>query len=231
MSDPTPFRRRPTAVVRPYRREDREAVRDIFRAGGQRGDPVSNYIEEEDIPLALFVDYHLDHEPGCCFVAEAGGKVVGYVAGCLDNDRYNWVVLTRYIPRLLVRVLWRLFTLQYRKTSTFRVILWFMTRSWREIPEPPHGRYPAHIHIALVPEYRGLRLGRQLVDTAVDRIKSLGAVGAHGVVIEEAGHNAFAAVMAGTLLESRPCTLWAHCSDKKWMFRLLVRDLRDPSPT
>lgn len=229
MPDPASSRRKAAVLIRPYRREDREAVREIFRAGGQRGAPLKTYIEEEAIPLALFADYHLDYEPECCFVAEAQGKVVGYVAGCADTGRYNWIVLTRYLPRLLLRVLWRLFTLQYRQTSTFRVIFWFITRSWREIPEPPPHRYPAHIHLTLARDFRGLRVGRRLVDAVGERLKSFGAVGGHAVAIEEVGHNGFAPVMGATMLESRPCTLWRHCSDKEWEFKLLVRDFREAS--
>ncbi len=214
-------------MVRPSRSEDREAVREIFRAGGQRGDPLSNYIEEESIPLALFADYHLDYEPEFCFVAEAGGRIVGYAACSADTDRYNWMVLTRYLPRLLLRVFWRMLTLQYHNTSTFRVIYWFLTRSWREIPDPPHSRYPAHIHLTLAPDFRGLRVGRQLVDAAAERLTRHGVIGGHAVAIEEVGHNAFAPVMGARLLESRPCTLWKHCSDKEWEFKLLVRDFRE----
>lgn len=225
MADRAPPGRRPPALIRPFRRQDREAVRDIFRAGGQRGAPLRTYIEDEEIPLALFADYHMDYEPECCLVVESEGMIVGYALCSADTRRYNRVIATRVLPRLLARVLWRLLTLQYRGTSTFRVIFWFLTRSWREIPEPPLDRFPAHIHLTLSPKYRGFRLGRMLVDAAFDLLRSRGAIGGHGVVIEEAGHNAFAPVLGGTLRESRRCTLWRHCSDKEWEFKLLTREL------
>ena len=210
-----PRARRAPAVIRRYRPEDREAVREVFRAGGQRGEPLRNYIEEEEIPLALFACYHMDYEPECCLVAEAEGRIVGYALCSADTRRYNATVALRIFPRLLGRVLWRLVTMRYRETSTFRVILWFVTRSWREIPEAPLDRYPAHMHVTLSRDYRGFRLGPMIVDAAYNLLRSRGVIGVQGVVIEEKGHHAFAPVLGAALQESRRCTLW----------RLLTKDL------
>jgi len=212
------------AVIRPYRSEDREAIRDLFRASGQRGGPLKDYIEDEELALALLIDYHLDYEPEHCFVAEAQGVIVGYAVCSADTRRYYRVVLTKLIPWMIGRVLWRLLTMQYRSTSTFHVAWWLLTRSWREIPEASLEKYPGHMHLTLAPTHRGVRLGRDLVRAAAACGRSLGLPGGHGVVIEEAGRNAFARALGARLLESRPCTLWKHCSDREWEFKLLVLD-------
>ena len=209
--------------IRGLRKSDKEAIREMFRQGGQRGNPLSRYIEDEEIVLRMLVDYYVDHEPECCVVAEIDGKVVGCVLGSKDTHRYDRIMLTRYLPRLLGRVLWRMFTLQYRTMKNYRVIWWFITRAWREIPEGPGPDFPLSVHITISKDYRGYRLGRQLIDAAAANGSRMGLPGGHGVVIEEAHRNVFARTLGARLVATRRTTFWKHFSDEDWDFKLMVK--------
>ena len=210
-------------LIRPLEKRDREQVREIFRQGGQRGNPLASYIEDEEIILRPLVDYYIDHEPECCVVAEAEGKVVAFALGTKNNRRYNRIILTRYIPKLIARVIWRTLTLRYRTRKNYVVIWWFLTRAWREIPEAPFDKYPGGLHLTLSNEYRGYRLGRQLINAMDKMFRRYGLPGAHGVVVEEAHRNVFSRTLDVDLLETKRTTLWRHCSSDEWDFKLLSR--------
>ena len=216
-------------VLRRLRRSDREAVREIFRQGGQRGNPLRVYVEDEEVVLRVLVDYFVDYEPECAVVAEANGRVVGYALAAADTKRYERRVLTRILPRIAARVAWKTLTLQYRTMKTYSLIWWFLTRAWRELPEVSLDRFPVTVHINLSREYRGHGLGRRLMDAEADHLRSLGLPGGHGIVVEEAHRNVFARVLGATLLGTRPTTIWRHCSDQKWDFKLLIMHAVPPT--
>lgn len=210
-------------LIRRLRRNDREAIREMLRQGGQRGNPLSRYIEDEELVLRMLVDYYVDYEPECCVVAEIDGEVVGCVLGSRDSHRYDRIMLTRYLPRLLGRVIYRMFTLQYRTMKNYRIIWWFLTRAWREIPGSPGKDFPLSVHITVSKNYRGYRLGRRLIDAAAENGRLMGLPGGHGVVVEEAHRNVFARTLGATLLETKRTTFWKHFSDEDWDFKLLTK--------
>ena len=216
-------------VIRRLRRSDREAVREIFRQGGQRGNPLRVYVEDEEIVLRILIDYFVDYEPECAVVAEADGKIVGYALAAADTKRYERVVLTRILPGIVARVAWKTLTLQYRSTKTYSLIWWFLTRASRELPSVPLDRFPASVHINLSREYRGYGLGRRLMDVEANLLRSLGLPGGHGVVVEEAHRNVFARVLGATLAGTKRTTIWRHCSDQEWDFKLLIMHAVQPA--
>jgi ribosomal protein S18 acetylase RimI-like enzyme len=211
-------------VVRPYAYSDRERVREICRGGAQRGNPLKVYIEDEELVLPLIADYYMDYEPENCLVAEDSGRVVGYLLGCRDTRRYYRVLVTRILPKLICRIIWKTFTFQYRKIQTYRIFGWILFRAWRELPKAPLDRYPAHIHLTIDRGYRGYRVARWLVEASEKHFRGLGVRGGHAIVIEEVGKNAFSLVFGGEVLDARRATLWDHCTDKKWQFKLLVME-------
>lgn len=91
-------------VTRPYRRRDREAVLRIA-AESFRGVCIDESIEKQFGPIGdtwqehkkQTVDYDLVNNPMGAFVAEAGGKVIGFV--CTRLQRYR---LTGHVANLAV---------------------------------------------------------------------------------------------------------------------------------
>jgi GNAT superfamily N-acetyltransferase len=211
-------------LIRPFKAADRERVREIFCWVGQRGNPLHVYIEDEGLVLPFLADYFMDEEPEWCLVTEADGKVVGYILGCKDTKRYMRVVLTRILPRLILRAFWKIITFQYRKKQTYRTIWWAIARSWRELPSAPVDQYPASCHLGLEAGYQHLGLGGKLVDAFFDRVRANGLPGAHGIIIEEVGKNVLAQALGTEVREVRRTTLWDKCTDKRWEFKLIVRD-------
>ena len=153
-------------VVRRYVASDREAVRRICVDTGYMGDPVGWLWADRASFADLFTSWYTDHEPGSAFVADCDGRVVGYLLGCRDTRRVGppTRVLRRHLRRgVLLRpgtagVLWR----SMADIARDRV---------RGRPVPTgfvDDRWPAHLHIDLLPEARSHGVGALLIDRWIE---------------------------------------------------------------
>ena len=136
--------------VRPYSQADHDAVRLICAATAE------HRARSESRRLFLFktaCDYYLECEPENCFVAvdtaEAGEKVVGYVLCAADCETYARRYMDKYIPKLK----------EYSKLNA-RV-----ARADVMMVGQFANFFPAHLRIAVLPEYRRRGAGKALVDT------------------------------------------------------------------
>jgi ribosomal protein S18 acetylase RimI-like enzyme len=217
-------------IVRPFQEKDRESIRRIARETGLKGNPTHLFFEDEEIIPLLYVDYYLDHEPDACFVAEIGGRVVGYQLGSLDVRRWRRIMRTRIYPRVALRILGKLLTLQYRDRETFRTLWWIATRSWREVLPRPADCYSAHSHFNVEEDYRGRHLGRRLGIAFRRYALSRGVKGLHAIVREPEGQEGLSAFLCRErgfrIVAIRRNTLWEKSTGCKWYARLLLCDAK-----
>ncbi len=179
------------ARIRGYERRDREAVRRICFTTGYMGDPIAWQWRDAESFADLFSTWYVDHEPESAWVAEIDGQVAGYLLGCRDTTR---VPSPAHLisPHLLRRGL-------LARPGTAPVLgraLADLTRAaaHRNLPAPAFAdtRWPAHLHIDLLPHARGLGLGRRLVQLWLDVLRVEGIPGCHlGTWAENHGAIAF----------------------------------------
>jgi ribosomal protein S18 acetylase RimI-like enzyme len=164
-------------VVRPYRPADRDGVRRVCFETGYMGAPIAWQWRDAESFADLFSS-HIDHEPGSASVAELDGRVVGYLLGCRDSTTVAnpAPMMARHLLRrgLLLRpgtagVLWR-------SIGDVAVGLARGQRLDAELTDP---RWPADLHINLLPEARGGGVGRRLLTTWLDRLRAEGVAGCH----------------------------------------------------
>ena len=131
---------------------------------GYMGEPVDWQWRDEESFADLFTSYYTDAEPDSAFAIERAGTICGYLLGCLDSEQ-AWKPQT-IVGRHLVRrglafrpgtapVIWRTMGDTLVDVARRRVAVRDL-----EFSDP---RWPAHLHIDLLPEARGQGLGRQLV--------------------------------------------------------------------
>ncbi len=171
--------------IRAYAAGDRDAVRSIAFDTGFMGESVEWLWRNRDSFADLVTSYYLDREPESVIVAVQSGRVVGYLTGCIDSQRSRGAV-AREIRRLLRRgallkpgvafFLWRSAFDLVRDREALDDALW----------DP---RWPAHLHINLLPEGRGKGLGRRLMEMWVERLRDAGVAGVHLGTFAE-NHNA-----------------------------------------
>lgn len=221
--------------IRAYRAGDRRPIAAILAATALRGRPLSTFFEDQEVLVKLFMDYYLRYEPESCFVAERDGRVVGYIMGCTDTRRYLRLVLLRYAPQLLTRVLSRVLTGRYRRAATYRTLWWVLSRGWREVPEADLRQFPAHAHLGVAAELQRdgfliylcmVRLGDALIGHLCER----GVPGLHGQIAEP--HNQdFITGRTRTLYgcqvaAQRRFTLWSALTGERWYLKLLTLNLQ-----
>ena len=142
------------AVIRPYEPKDKENVRNVCLATG----PANAYEPKERIfLLACFCDYYIENEPEHCFVVEnAAGEAAGYIF-CAENYKsYRRVFKKEYVKRAeaagLIKGIYALFT---------GVPLWFFAQ-----------KYPAHLHIDILPELQRQGAGTALMNALFEKLKA-----------------------------------------------------------
>jgi ribosomal protein S18 acetylase RimI-like enzyme len=164
--------------IRPYRPADRSAVRHVCVETGFLGEPVQWQWRDAESFADLFCGWYTDHEPGSAQVATLDGRVVGYLLGCRDTTRVADPVRA-IVPQVLRRAL-------LVRPGTAGVL-------WRAVadgladavrgqlpPEPVRDdRWPAHLHVDLLPEARGAGVGERLLAGWLGTLRGAGAAGCH----------------------------------------------------
>lgn len=164
-------------VIRPYEAGDRATVRRICFDTGYMGEPSWQWREPESF-ADLFTSYYTDAEPESALVAVRDGAVEGYLLGCVDSRR-AWSEAA-----VFSRLVWRRGIALRPGTAAF---VW---RSFgdvvvdgirRRLPPPSvhDDRWPAHLHIDLLPSVRGRGVGAALLRTWLGRLEALGVPGCH----------------------------------------------------
>ncbi len=165
----------PQAEVRAYRAEDRDAVRRICFETGYMGAPADWYWRHFESFAEIWTGYYTDHEPESLFVATLDDRVVGYLTGCVDTRRAP-------SPADAVKAAMLRYWLFLRPGTAgffFRAFVDVVRLGGAPEGETDDPRYPAHLHINLLPEARGTGLGAGLMRAWLDRLRSLGVPGCH----------------------------------------------------
>ncbi len=202
----------PELLIRPYRAADRRAVVEICHRTGYMGEDAAPYFKDETLFALIFALAYTDHEPEHCFVVDDGGEAVGYCVGTTDTEaqlkRYTEVQVPLILRHLLRRTWWR------HPGDLIRVLRWK-----RLADEPPgerarelmeiRARFPAHLHIDILPSHHRRGLGTRLLDTFLAHLEALEVPGLH--LMTSTGNRAavpFYEAMGFTLHSRAPERLW-----------------------
>lgn len=152
--------------IRPVTKDDLEAVGQIAYATGFFGQSAAHYFKDANLFRDIWVRSYI-HGPGCCnYLAEQEGKVVGYIVGTCNQQAHVRYLAFNLFPFVLRR--WARGEYPYWASSFLHLLRVF--RYSRKAA--PAQRYPAHLHLNLLPEVRGLGLGRELLQAYLACLKA-----------------------------------------------------------
>lgn len=155
-----------TLTLRPVRRTDADALVHVAYATGFFGESARRFFPSKALFAALWVAPYLrPGAGGVGFVAKRGGQVVGYILGSVDPGRYA-LALAAQVPGLL----WR--GLTGRLPGALASLRYLLRAARFHLPAPPAGRYPAHLHLNLLAQARGLGAGGALLDAFLAELRS-----------------------------------------------------------
>lgn len=161
--------------IRPYDPHDRGSVRDVAFRTGYMGDPIDWLWPDGESFCDMLTPYYTDREPESLLVAERDGEVVGYLMGCVESVASQGVAADEVRRRLRRGALFRPGCAGFLWRAIFDVI------RDRDAPEELllDPRWPAHLHINLLPEARGQGAGGALMRTWLDQLRERHSAGVH----------------------------------------------------
>ena len=174
--------------LRPYRASDLDALYEICLVTGDSGKDASPLHNDRKVIGHLYSAPYGVIEPEQVFVAEDDEGVAGYVVGTHDTDAFAAKLEQQWWPALR----------QYYG-GVPAAELTDADRQRIEAIRQPHinpadivARYPAHIHMNLLPRLRGQRVGSRLLQLWIAQAREAGVSGIHlGANAGNAGGIAF----------------------------------------
>lgn len=163
-------------IIRPYQDNDRKAIRSICCNTGFFGNPIESIFSDREVFADLFAGPYLDHEPDWALVAEADGRVIGYLLGSVSSC-FGLTLMYSGLQTTL-KMLRRFAAGDYSAhPRNRRFIRWLLTCGYREQPKHPRGA--AHLHLDIEKPYRG-RVGPMLWREYENRLRAAGVRGCYG---------------------------------------------------
>lgn len=152
-------------------------LRDLFGRAGE-GSPSASLWGHEESEAAIYLTPYMDLEPDSLFVAIVDGEMVGYLAGCLDSAAFpsEGERMSRAIRdhRLLLRP--RSLAFFLRAAVDVAIARSRRQRTAGGFDDP---RWPAHLHIDVVPRVRGTGVAPALMSRWLERLTAVGSAGCH----------------------------------------------------
>ena len=159
-------------AIRPYRPRDRAQVYEVCLRTAAAGGDASGLYSDDVLMPEIFAGPYLEFDPGLAFVADTGIRVSGYVIATGDTRAFvewyadHWMPMLQRFRHVVPPV-----------TDEDRIVDLGFRPERMLIPEVD--AYPAHLHIDLLPELQGQRLGRELVRTLLLALRERGIRGLH----------------------------------------------------
>jgi ribosomal protein S18 acetylase RimI-like enzyme len=188
-----------TLVLRPYEARDRADVYDVCVRTGDAGKDATGKYSDESLLPDIWAGPYLALEPELATVVDDGERVVGYLIAAADTEdfvrRYRQGWLPGYASRHPLPA--------QLESDEDRMIA--IGHKPEGMIGPDQDRYPAHLHIDLLPEAQGQGLGRALMHRLLGQLRERGVPGVQlGFAPSNAGAGAFYARLGFHPLPSTP---------------------------
>lgn len=165
-------------TIRPARTTDADEVARLYdicvRTGAAGGDATDLYANPRLLP-EVYLGAYLALEPGLAFVlAEDDDRPVGYVVGTTDTRAFAERCEREWWPALRER-----YPLGSAEQGTPDAKLVELIHTPGLMPDAVVDRFPAHLHVDLLPEGQGGGNGRRMLETLFDALRARGVSGLH----------------------------------------------------
>jgi ribosomal protein S18 acetylase RimI-like enzyme len=160
--------------IRQFRAGDDAELYEVCLRTGDSGKDASAHHTDPTLLGHVYVGAYLALAPRLAFVCVDDAGVAGYVVGAADTRTFERACQQDWWPGLRRRYPRDSFPPQ---TPDGRLV--------RLVHEPPEAdvdvveRYPAHLHINLLPRLQGQGMGRRLLETLFGALRDMGAPAVH----------------------------------------------------
>jgi ribosomal protein S18 acetylase RimI-like enzyme len=164
-------------TIRPFQPFDLPGIYRVCLITGNSGGDATLLFSNPDLLPHIYAGPYPIADPGLTFVAVDDQGVLGYIVATADTLEFETWLEENWWPHLRE---------QYPKTLT--VDPHDGTEDWLRIthlhdakptPDDLYERYPAHLHIDILPRGQGAGLGRRLIHALVEALRSRRVRGLH----------------------------------------------------
>lgn len=165
-----------SSSVRSYRSPDRESVCRIYGDDEFARPELQHRFPRMSAYLADSMSHYYDLEPESVLVAELDGQVVGAVLGAVNTERTEERLRQNIIPLLRKRTL----------AGAYGWPAWLWADGLTHLaglridyPRVDLSKYPAHLHIGILPAWRRQGVGAALMNGYEQDLRNRGIPGYH----------------------------------------------------
>lgn len=163
--------------IRTFCESDRAALSDLFGRAGEDS-PSGSLWGHEESEAAVYLTPYMDLEPDSLFIAVVDGALTGYLTGCLDSFAFPSETERMEQAMRKYRLIFRARPAAFFARGLFDVAISAIRRQ-RTAADFDDARWPAHLHINVLPQVRGTGVGRALMTRWFERLMESGSRGCH----------------------------------------------------
>ncbi|HEX9066396.1 MAG TPA: GNAT family N-acetyltransferase [Streptosporangiaceae bacterium] len=168
-------------IIREYDPADLEAVYRVCLLTADNGGDGTALFRDPDLPGNVYAGPYAVFEPSLAFVAEDSEGVGGYIVAAFDSLAFRHRLEQEWWPELRLRYPEPPPDVAGRLSLQERQAIGNIHRHFGA-PDAITRRFPAHLHINLVPRLQGQGAGRRLVAALTARLREQGSPGLHLLV-------------------------------------------------
>jgi GNAT superfamily N-acetyltransferase len=162
-------------LIRPVESGDLDALYDVCRRTGDAGEDATSRFADPRLLGEVYVGPYLVMPSGIGYTATEEGVPSGYVLAAVDTRRFEAECEAEWWPPLRER---------YPQPvgddpSTDDAEVIALIHDPESPPDTVVARYPAHLHIDLLPVLQGRGVGRQMMGRLLDELRARGVPGVH----------------------------------------------------
>ncbi len=160
-------------MLRPATEADRTAVEAICIATGDDGRDASGRYDHPELLAHLWASPHLLADPALATIVEDSHGPAGYLVATVDTLAFERWCGQHWWPALRAE-----YPLEAEWRETDRELV-RLVHAPESTPASLADRYPAHLHINLLPRLQGVGIGRVLIERLVAQLRARGVAGVH----------------------------------------------------
>ncbi|MBZ4487963.1 GNAT family N-acetyltransferase [Microbacterium sp. cx-55] len=164
--------------IRPFRVGDEADLADICVRTAAAGADATGALSDDGIWAEIFVLPYVARHPDTAFVVEGEGRVLGYAVAAPDTVAFEEWFRSEWWPVRAAR-----FAREGADPREAGLLAYADARGSRV--DPRAAKYPAHLHIDLLPDLQGQGFGRALIERLGETLRSRGVTGVHLVASAE----------------------------------------------
>ena len=165
-------------IIRKFHPTDREEVRKISCETAFLEEDRTKIITDDEILADILTKYFTDYEADSCYVAVKENKVIGYLIGSKDVARMQRIMISKIVPRLLLKAIKNN---SFFQASNLRCLFYCLISLWKGEFNMPNfsEKFPATLHINISKDYRNFNLGTKLIEKFVGYLRENKVTGVH----------------------------------------------------